>query len=274
MSHGVAGRYLSLALRCLVAVAVLTAALLPAPASGASLPEPAAPAPVEQSACFPETGFCIERPAFLEYFRALGGTRILGYPVSREFTLDGFPVQFFQRVVLQLNAGRVERLNVLDSSVMPMTRANQSTFPGPDPGMAAAAPVPGTSNYGERVGEFIRTYVPDTWPSSGGQPVGFFELFRTTVPTDDPNLALLANLEIWGLPTSRPAFDPNNAGFIYQRFQRGIMHFRTACVCTEGILVGDYFKAVITGQNLPPDLEADMSGSRYFRQYSPGAPNW
>ncbi|MGH2370819.1 MAG: hypothetical protein ACRDI2_21795, partial [Chloroflexota bacterium] len=50
--------------------------------------------------------------------------------------------------------------------------------------------------------------------------------------------------------------------------------FRTACVCTEGILVGDYFKAVITGQNLPPDLEADMSGSRYFRQYSPGAPNW
>jgi hypothetical protein len=36
----------------------------------------------------------------------------------------------------------VERLNVLDPSVMPMTRANGSVFPPPDPHLTASAPVP------------------------------------------------------------------------------------------------------------------------------------
>jgi hypothetical protein len=31
---------------------------------------------------------------------------------------------------------------------------------------------------------------------------------------------------------------------------------------------------VITGRGLPPDLEADMQGSRYLRQYSPGGAYW
>ncbi|MGE3911744.1 MAG: hypothetical protein AB7K36_20470, partial [Chloroflexota bacterium] len=79
----------------------------------------------------------------------------------------------------------------------------------------------------------------------------------------------LLNLEIWGLPTSNPAPDPGNGGFIYQRYQRGIMHFDASCGCTQGILVGEYFKAVITGRNLPPDLAADMQGSRYMGQYNP-----
>ena len=85
----------------------------------------------------------------------------------------------------------------------------------------------------------------------------------------DPNLVTLLNLEIWGLPTSNPAADPGNGGFIYQRCQRGIMHFRAEVPVTEGILVGEYFKAVITGRSLPPDLAADMQGSRYNDQYSP-----
>ena len=53
----------------------------------------------------------------------------MGYPVSRSFTLDGFEVQFFQRVILQMRGGQIQRLNVLDPSVMPMTWANQSVFP-------------------------------------------------------------------------------------------------------------------------------------------------
>src|SRR4051794_3131914 len=55
-----------------------------------------------QANCFQETGYCITNSAFTEYFRLRGGVRILGYPVSRSFTLDGFEVQFYQRVVLQL----------------------------------------------------------------------------------------------------------------------------------------------------------------------------
>lgn len=232
-----------------------------------------------QANCFQETGFCITNQQFAEYFQLRGGIRILGYPVSRSFTLEGFEVQFFQRVVLQLQGGQVARLNILDPGVMPMTRANQSVFPAPDPALAAAAPQPGSSDYASRAIEFIRSVSPNTW---NGQPVGFFDLFNTTVPVEiafagqspNPGLITLLNLEIWGLPTSRPAFDPGNPGFIYQRFQRGIMHYRAEVPVTEGILVGDYFKSVITARNLPSDLSADMQGSRFYAQYSPQSPNW
>jgi len=237
------------------------------------------PAPQAQAFCFQETGFCIESPAFRSYFSQRGGSRILGFPVSREFTLEGARVQFFQRVVLQLQGDRVQRLNVLDPAVMPMRRANRSTFPAPEPNILAGAPPPNAPDYGRRVAEFIRATSPDTF---NGLPVRFNSLFNNTVPVDiafpgsapDPNLLALLNLEIWGFPTSAPAPDPNNPNFIYQRFQRGIMHYRNDCRCTDGILVGDYFKAVITGRNLPPDLAADMQDSRYFSQYSPGGAYW
>jgi hypothetical protein len=232
-----------------------------------------------QAGCFPETGFCVTNPAFMEYFRIRGGVRIMGYPISRSFTLEGFEVQFFQRVILQLQGGQVNRLNVLDPNVMPMTRANQSVFPGPDESIASRAPQVGAPDYARQVVDFVRTVAPDTW---NGQPVGFFNLFNTTVPVDiafpgqtpNPDLVTLLNLEIWGLPTSNPAADPGNGGFIYQRFQRGIMHFRAEVPVTEGILVGEYLKAVMTNRGLPPDLAEDMQGSRFRAQYSPGSPGW
>jgi hypothetical protein len=234
---------------------------------------------VAQPNCFSETGFCINNPAFAEYFRLRGGVRTLGYPISRSFTLDGAEVQFFQRVVLQMQGGQVNRLNILDPAVMPMTRANQSVFPAPDPAIAAQAPRVGAPDYARQVVEFVRRVAPDTW---NGQPVGFFNLFRTTVPVDvafdgqapNPDLVTLLNLEIWGLPTSNPASDPGNPNFVYQRFQRGIMHYDAACRCTQGILVGEYLKAVMTGQGLPPDLAEDMQGSRFYGQYSPGSAAW
>lgn len=232
-----------------------------------------------QGSCFPETGFCVTNPAFMEYFRLRGGVRIMGYPVSRSLTLEGFEVQFFQRVVLQLQNGQVQRLNILDPNIMPMTRANQSVFPAPDPGLAAQAPQVGIGDYAGRVVEFVRRVAPDSW---NGQPVGFFNLFNTTVPvgvafpgvTPNPDLVTLLNLEIWGLPTSHPAADPGNGGFVYQRFQRGIMHFRAEAPVTEGILVGEYLKAVMTGRSLPSDLAEDMQSSRFRGQYSPGSPGW
>jgi hypothetical protein len=227
-----------------------------------------------QANCFSQTGFCITNPAFADYYRLRGEERILGFPISRSFTLEGFEVQFFQRVVLQMQGGQVARLNVLDPNVMPMTRANGSTFPPPDPALAAQAPPVSSPTYAQDVDAFIKKVSPNTF---NGQPVGFYTLFSTTVPagtTTDPNLVTLLNLEIWGVPTSNPAPDPANGGFIYQRWQRGIMHFRAEVPVTEGILVGEYFKAVITGRSLPPDLAQDMQGSRYSGQYQPGAPGW
>jgi hypothetical protein len=232
-----------------------------------------------QANCFQETGFCITNPAFAEYFRVRGGVRILGYPASRSFTLEGFEVQFFQRVVFQLQGNTVQRLNILDPNVMPMTRANQSVFPGPDAQLAGQAPQVGSPDYARQVVEFVRRVAPNTW---NGQQVGYFDLFNGTVPveiafagqTPNPDLVTLLNLEIWGLPTSNPQPDPGNGGFIYQRFQRGIMHYRSSVPVTEGILVGDYFKAVITNKGLPPDLAEDMRNSRYFGQYNPSMMNW
>src|SRR5215216_7810072 len=129
-------------------VAVLTAFVL------VSLVAALAPAeaPVQaQAGCFPETGFCTTNPQFAEYFRLRGGVRILGYPISRSFTLEGFEVQFFQRVILQMQAGQVARLNVLDPNVMPMTRANQSTFPPSDSALAAQAPPVTSPTYAQDV---------------------------------------------------------------------------------------------------------------------------
>jgi len=247
-------------------------------AMGAALAPPGTPSEAQQN-CFPETGFCITNPQFANYFVERGGVRILGFPISRSFTLEGFEVQFFQRVILQMQAGQVARLNVLDPNVMPMTRANGSTFPPPDPALAAQAPPVSSPTYAQDVAVFIKRVSPDTW---NGMPVGFYTLFSTTVPVDiaftgqtpNPDLVTLLNLEIWGVPTSNPAADPANGGFVYQRWQRGIMHFRAEVPVTEGILVGDYFKSVITGKNLPPDLAVDMRDSRYLLQYSPGSPLW
>ena len=232
-----------------------------------------------QANCFQETGFCITNPQFAEYFRVRGGTRILGFPVSRSFTFEGFEVQFFQRVVLQQLGSNVNRLNLLDPGVMPMTRVNQSQFPPNDPQIATQAPQTSSPTYAQDVVQFVQKVSPNTF---NGQPVKFFDTFNGTVPADlafggaapNPGLLTLLNLEIWGLPTSNPAPDPGNGGFIYQRYQRGIMHFDASCGCTQGILVGEYFKAVLTGQNLPPDLAADMQGSRYLGQYNPNNVNW
>ena len=114
-------------------VAVLTAFVLVSMVAALAPPG----TPIEaQGQCFPQTNFCITNPAFADYFRLRGDVKTLGYPISRSFTLDGFEVQFFQRVVLQLQGGQVQRLNVLDPGIMPMTRVNQSQFPPNDPQIA------------------------------------------------------------------------------------------------------------------------------------------
>lgn len=238
----------------------------------------AAPTPQGDPRMFAQTGFRIDNDRFWDYFQRRGGVRTFGYPISKEFTLLGFRVQFFQRLVMQLRPdGGVTTMNLLDDGIMPFTRINSSTFPGPDGGMAEAAPKPGSDGYFDKLLGFVKEKSPNQW---NDLPVNFYKNFSEAVRYEDaypdkktdPGIMPAINLEMWGAPISPPAYDPNNKNFVYLRFQRGIMHYDKTTGATQGLLLGDYLKSIITGWNLPPDLAEQAKGSRFFMQYSPGAP--
>lgn len=199
-----------------------------------------------------------------------------GYPTSRTFTLQGSPVQFFQRRIVQLAPdGSPQLLNLLDPGIMPYNSFNGAIMPSYDSTLVASAPSPGDQ---AAVLAWIQAHAPDSFQ---GHPVNFHQTFINSVsyPAAFPNggdAGLLPgfDLELWGIPTSNPTYDPNNHNFVYQRFQRGIMLYDASCNCTQGILLADYLKSIFTGQNLPPDLNQEARGSPFYMQYDPSAPNW
>jgi hypothetical protein len=225
-----------------------------------------------QANCYTQTGFCISN-TFIGYFNARGDVETFGYPISREFTFLGFRVQFFQGHILQLQPnGSVATMNLLDAGLMPVSRVNGSTFPAPNQALINQTPpvtdLPGLLN-------FIQAHAPESF---NGQPTRFWTTFVTTVPSaalagTDPQLAPGFNLEIWGSVTSEPQVEPTNADFIYQRFQRSIMHFRGVCQCTERILLADWFKTVIIG-TAPSDLAEEMAGTPFINQWNPAGERW
>ncbi|MBI4492740.1 MAG: N-acetylmuramoyl-L-alanine amidase [Chloroflexi bacterium] len=246
----------------------------PAPTAGAS----PAPAAQDDPRTFPQTRYTIADDRFWDYFQKRGGVRTFGYPVSNAFTLLGFKVQIFQRQIMQLRAdGGVALMNLLDNGLMPYARINGSTFPAPDPEVIKRHPGVSDPEYHRKAMEFVREFAPDEWQ---GLPVNFYQAFANTVryedafPSGDGERGLLPgfNLEIWGLPTSRPAYDPANKGFVYLRFQRGIMHYDDACKCTQALLLADYLKSLLVGRNVPPDLLAQANASPFFAQYDSRKP--
>ncbi len=253
------------------------------PAVLGALPAAAAPAargigPVPRDArYFPQTGFRVNVDAFWDYFSKRGGVRTFGYPSSRELYLLGFKVQFFQRGVLQLlPEGGVAVMNLWEG-LMPYGRINFSTFPAPERELIETAPTPSDPEYTTRALEFVHTHVPDRWAD---MQVNFLQTFLSTVRYEDafpegngePALLPLFGLEVWGLPVSRPARDPGNHDFVYQRFQRGMMHYDASTGQTQGLLLGDYLKSIITGVETAPDLDQAARGSRFYHQYDRSSP--
>jgi len=244
------------------------------------LPPNVASAQQADARLFPQTGYRVADDAFWTYFRRRGGVRTFGYPVSNAFTLQGFKVQIFQRAMLQLQpTGAVAMANILDEGLLPYTAINGSVFPGADPDLIRRQPKVGEPDYHQKALQFVRDNAPDTWQ---GKPVSFFQTFSGAVraeeafPDGGANAGLLLgfNLEVWGLPTSKPTPDPSNANFVYQRFQRGIMHYDATCKCTQGLLLADYLKSVLTLLNLPPDLAAQAQRSPFYGQVDPSRPGW
>jgi hypothetical protein len=225
---------------------------------------------------FSQTGFRIDNDTIWDYFNRRGGVSTFGYPTSRQFLFRGFSVQFFQRRVVELGPDtRARQLNLLDPGLLPYTRFNNATFPGNDSGLVQSAPSP---NDAPGTLAFVQRVAPDTF---NGRQVNFYQTFTNTVPFQvafpnggDRNLLPGIDLEMWGVPTSNPAADPNNQNFIYQRFQRGIMHYDAACNCTQAILLADYLKAILTGQNLPADVDQQAQGSPFYKQYDSTKAGW
>jgi N-acetylmuramoyl-L-alanine amidase len=244
------------------------------------LPPTSVSAQAQDARLFPQTGYRVGDDAFWTYFRRRGGVRNFGYPVSNPFTLQGFRVQIFQRAILQQQPdGSVAIANVLDDGLLPYTAINGSAFPAADPELIRRQPQVGERDYHARALQFVKENAPDTWQD---QKVNFFQTFVGAVRSDEAfpegggsdGLLLGFNLEIWGLPTSKPTADPTNAGFVYQRFQRGIMHYDAACGCTQGLLLADYLKSILTLRNLPPDLAAQARRSPFYGQLDPALPRW
>ena len=224
---------------------------------------------------FAQTGFSVDNSAIWDYFSHRGGVATFGYPVSETFNFEGFTVQFFQRRIIQLDQnGSPRLLNDLDPGLMPYTVFNGATIPASDPTLLSSAPAP--SDQAATLA-FVKGNAPDVFD---GLPVTFYETFQNTVSLStafssggDAGLLPGFNLELWGIPTSRPAYDPNNHNFVYLRFQRGIMMFDTSCSCTQAILIADYLKSILTNQNIPADLAAEAKSSPLFGEYLAGAPN-
>jgi polysaccharide biosynthesis protein PslG len=240
----------------------------PAPASAA--------ASAGDQRYFDQTRFRVDRDAFWDFFQKRGNLRTFGFPVSREFRFLGCATQLFQRAAMQQCPGQgVGTLNLLDDGLMPYTRFNGSTLPAADPALIAGAPLPSDPAYASKAIEFVRANAPETFD---GQPVKFATTFLNSVRLEDAfpdgsgdaSLLPLLNLQLWGLPTSQPAYDPNNHEFIYQRFQRGVMHYDKGCQCTLGLLLSDYLKALLTGERLPDDLAAQAAGSPLLRSVASG----
>jgi hypothetical protein len=225
--------------------AALAAGLVLAPAGAGQSRAQSALDPTDPR-FFAQTGFRLDRDAFWSYFQARGGVARFGYPVSRDFTFLGCATQFFQRLVLQqCGGGDVQLLNLLDPDLFPYTQVNGSIFPAADSALKAVTPQVTDPAYPGAILAFVAANAPDVF---NGQPVNFGSTFFGTVGpdaagTDEPGVLGLLDLEVWGAPISRPAADPNNPNFIYQRFQRGIMHYDAGCGCTQSILLAGAYAA-------------------------------
>jgi hypothetical protein len=234
---------------------------------------PKAPDLTHDQRYFSETGYRVDDDNIWSYFVARGRVPVFGFPVSRTFILLGCSVQVFQRQVAQSCAGRtVTLMNLLDPDIFPYNRVNGSTLPSADPALKAETPEVGTAGYGSEIVDFVRATAPDSFE---GQAVGFARTFfgfitAAIAGSDNP----LFNLEVWGAPISRARRDPGNSNFVYQRFQRGVMHFDATTGRTQGLLLADYLKAILRGRDLPADLAQSARPSKYFNQYCPTSPRW
>jgi hypothetical protein len=92
-----------------------------------------------------------------------------------------------------------------------LATADGLTLPPTDEALTFVAPKPDHPNYALRVELFVNATVPEPFRSAYSEELG--------------------------LPTSRPATDPNNPNFIYQRFENGVLFHNATTDTTEPLEV-------------------------------------
>lgn len=222
---------------------------------------------------FAESGFRIDNDLVWDFFVRYGGTRAVGLPISRTFLLLGLPTQLFERHLVQVSeTDEIQVISLLDSGWMPYVQIAGRPLPYYDTSLTVNAPVQDSPRYVDAMMAYLRANLPAT---VDGQPTDFFRTFDETIAPVDRTITdpfesaarTLRNLDIWGIPTSRPLRDPNIAGVISVRLERGVFRYDAACRCTFPLPLAWYFRAVLTGNELPADLELQAPDSPYLRQY-------
>lgn len=233
----------------------------------------AGPARADESEAlfFSETGFGVWNPEIRAYFESRGGVDTFGFPISNVFRLYGLELQLFQRHGIQIGPGGSPRsLDILQSPYLDYRHFGSLTIPQVDDDLVAAAPTVGSTGYAEAVRAFIRAHVPDSWQ---GRDIGFLRQFLAAAPTEIPShLRELAALATWGFPRSRPMPDPASANSIYQRFERGVLHYKATTGTTDVLPLGDHLKSLITGERLSAGLAAAAAANPLLRSYAPHLP--
>ena len=171
--------------------------------------------------------------------------------------------------------GCVQTLNLLDPGLMPYTQINGSTFPGADPAVVSATPPASDPNYATKIIAFAQTSGAEYVRGSAGQLLQRPSRPRSRCAGRVPQPAVSGellpgfNLQIWGAPTSKPADDPTNNNFIYQRFQRSIMHYDARLSLHAGPAAGRLLQ-VDHHRSEPAARPGRRSAhSNYYKQYDP-----
>jgi hypothetical protein len=254
------------------------------PAQRLVQPPPPPVDPATGSRFFPETGFSVVDDNIWLYYHRRGGQRTFGAPISRLMLLHGAWIQQFERGVLQVyEDGRVTNVNLFESPYLPYETLGDLIMPPVDEFLLATAPAPDDPNIADNSQEFVREHSPE---QVGDLATRFYSRYMATVlfrdaffdGRGDPNLVPGFNLEIWGLPTSRPsplvtgpdAVDP---AVLLLRYQRGVMRHDARAGSTEAVPLGYYLRAIIAGDDSIPGLAAVASSSPLWAQYDPDAVN-
>jgi hypothetical protein len=200
------------------------------------------------SRAFEANGFSIDDNAIWAFFEQHGGVATFGQPISSTLTLFDQPTQVFDDAALQVQAdGSVQVMPLTSQDLLPYTHFDGLTVPAADPATLYVAPTPDQPNFAARQQLYVQALVREPFLSAYNA---------------------LDGSTLLGLPTSSAKPDPNNPNFVYQRFQNGILFYDGTSGTTRVLPLGEYLKAVLTGQGLPSDLSAEAASSPLLNRYA------